>query len=342
MKDDACERSFQDLADRPRFAAAPVVMPDPARMRRWLASAPVGPDGAVLSWVNERHPGHAYCEAAGLWLSHACDASGGAATTEDTARVAEWLASQVGPAGGVGRDGRVYAFDSAVALRGLLAWRRTTGSTLLDGSIRALHGFLARSIEDGVAVRPPTTGFPRWSERFAPHLLKVALALEAFSRAFGDLSRPLLDRLAERAGAWPVNGEPVYVHAFCYAIEGRLVLARLGIAKVADRVDEAFDRLATFQRADGGLPAYGTATPDETEARCDATAQAVRLWILSGASLHADRIRPALGFLARQQAAAGGLRYSPGCDDLNVWTTIFSAQAVDWATRGGADVLDLI
>jgi hypothetical protein len=66
------------------------------------------------------------------------------------------------------------------------------------------------------------------------------------------------------------------------------------------------------------------------EPRSDATAQAVRLWLLRDRRRYGEAISRALGFLAACQSPDGGLRYSPGSDDLCSWSTMFALQAVAW------------
>jgi hypothetical protein len=303
-------------------------------MLDWLWSdSVVASDGAVASWWNPAHPGYSYPEAAGLWLAFA----GGPARRRgrDVAdRVALRLCAGIDGCGGVGRDGRTYVFDSAMALRGLIAYRRAGGIVPVDDACARLHAFVASGIADGVAVRPAAAG-DQWSLSFQPHLLKTALALQAFSDEFDVPFEPrVASRLAGLAllAARRDRERPVYLHAYCYALEGLSACVRGGITRDTGLLD-GLDWLAGLQRPDGSLPADAHA-PGSAEPRCDATAQAARLWLLHGRDGFEGAIRGALAFLADCQAPCGGMPYSPVRDDVNTWTTLFAAQAAEWHAGG--------
>lgn len=321
---------------------------DRAAMLRWLTSSQVvAEDGRVWSWHNPSHPGYAYPEAGGLWL-------GLLARERDVdpdalERVAGWL-EDCERGGSVGRDGRHYLFDHAMVLAGRRTWheRRSTSS-------RGLRPGLTTLLEDldaGRATRPEARG-SRWSERFGPHLLKLALPLRAWSDDEADARGALallLDRLPvptseDRIITGP-KGTPTYVHAHCYAAEGLWGLSESPLPSPARSharaaATRAVAWLARIQRPDGGLPPWHDGDRGWGPAPADVAAQAVRLWCGLDRRRFAAPIDRALAFLARLAAPAGGLRYHEDSEDLNTWATVFAVQALDFR-QGGADVRRLV
>ena len=300
-------------------------------MRRWLLSdAVLGIDGAVLSWVNPANPGYAYPEAAGLYLSALCtspgmNGNGGAAA----ARVAAWLCAAIDDEGGVGRDGITYLFDSAVALAGLLRYRAATGRADTDAAIHRLRRFIGEQIGAAVAVLPRGAGGDgRWSTQFGVHLLKALHSLHLYARAFdAPLPEELVHALINGSGQQP---SPVYVHPFCYEQEGHLIIEHYRLASLFEPIDGALEWLAALQQPDGGILAFANGMEGFGEPRTDATAQAVRLWLLRDPRRYRDAIGRALAFLAACQTPSGGLRYTPERDDVCSWSTMFALQAVEW------------
>ncbi|MFN8644259.1 MAG: hypothetical protein U0802_22345 [Candidatus Binatia bacterium] len=306
-------------------------MPDAAAMRRWLLSdAVLGADGSVLSWANPANPGYAYPEAAGLYLSSLCtspgiNGAGRAAVTRVAARLCDTLESN----GGVGRGDIIYLFDSAVVLAGLLRYRAATARVDADPAIHRLRGFLAEQIEAGAAVLPRRAGGDgRWSTQFGAHLLKSLHSLHLYARTFGaPLPQALVHALINGSGQQP---SPVYVHPFCYEQEGHLIIEHYRLASLFEPIDGALEWLAALQQPDGGILAFANGMEGFGEPRSDATAQAVRLWLLRDRRRYRDAIARALAFLAACQTPAGGLRYTPERDDVCSWSTMFALQAVEW------------
>lgn len=305
-------------------------LPDPAAMRHWLVRDALCADGAIVSWVNPAHPGYPYPEAAGLFLS-TMSSSPGAATGDAATldRVAGWLCRTIGTDGGVGRNGTSYLFDSAVVLAGLLRYRDAGGRVGGDGVVRRLGAFVHEQIACGAAVSPRSAEADgRWSTQFGAHLVKCLHGLHLYARAFGDpLPAHLVTALIDRSGHQP---SPVYVHPFCYEQEGHAVVQRYGLASLLEPIDGALDWLAALQQPDGGILAFANGMDGFGEARCDSTAQAVRLWLLRDRTRYSDAIVRALGFLAACQTDAGGIRYSPDSIDVCSWATMFTVQAVEW------------
>ena len=304
-------------------------------MRRWLLSDAIGDDnGAIFSWSNSAHPGYPYPEAAGLFLSTLCTMS---VVTDQhriaADRTAAWLSASLGPNGGVGRDAVEYLFDSAVALAGLLRYRRAGGRLGGDGPIHRLQRFVCDRIAAGVAVQPSEAmGDGRWSTQFGAHLVKCLHGLYLYARAFGEpVDDEVVAALINRSGQQP---SPIYVHPFCYEQEGHFIVARNGLPSLFEPVDGTVDWLAALQRPDGAILAFANGIDGFGEARSDATAQAVRLWLLRDRRRYAEPIARALGFLAGCQTPDGGIRYTPDCHDTCSWSTMFTLQAVEWLTDG--------
>ncbi|MCX4241963.1 prenyltransferase/squalene oxidase repeat-containing protein [Paraliomyxa miuraensis] len=338
------------MPDRPSLAARP----RRAALLRWLVSdAVVAPDGRVWSWHNPAHPGYAYPEAGGLWLALlAREPSGGDAPLE---RVAAWLRGCETPHE-IGRDGRGYLFDLAMVVAGRLSWADRCGHQWTDEG-PAIAAMLA-ALRAGRATSGPTHG-ERWSERFGPHLLKLALPLARWvertqdpeaTAALTELLATLRPHTLEgRVPSEPNDGPgdgPTYLHAHCYAAEG---LWRLSEAPVPTPVrmqarelaDQAVAWLARVQRADGGLPPWHDGTRGWGPAPADVAAQAVRLWSGLDPARYRGAIDRALAFLGRLGDPSGGLRYHETSDDLNTWATVFTVQALDFA-EGRADVRRLV
>jgi hypothetical protein len=318
-------------AARERGHASAAPRPDLGAMRRWLlGDTVIDRDGAVISWTNPRHPGYPYPEAAGLLLSTLSTASGFAADAGAAAdRIAGALCNAIGADGGIGRDGTTYLFDSAVALAGLLRYRRAGGRVDCDPSIHRLRRFLCEQIAARVAVLPRSAEADgRWSTQFGAHLLKCVHSLHLYARTFGDeLRDDLVATLIERSGHQP---SPVYIHPFCYEQEGHLLIEHYGLCRLFEPIDGALEWLAALQREDGAIRAFANGMDGFGEARSDATAQAVRLWLLRDRARYADAITRGLAFLAACQDPQGGIRYSPAGADVCSWSTMFAWQATQW------------
>ncbi len=318
--------------------------PDERAMLAWLASsAVVMPDGGVRSWSNPAHPGYRYPEAAGLWLSLLA----GRAPAERRDAVAHALARDAEPAGAVGRDGAAYLFDSAMALAGLLA-HEAAGGALPDPALgERLFSSVARDLAARAAVRPAgERERERWSGRYGCHHLKLAMVLGRRHARTGDprcraLAAQLVDDLGPlgEGGRFRIHERATvtYLHAACYAIEGLLAVDhwwRGALPSVQPAIEACAAWLAGAQADHGGLPAWHDGERGHGDCRSDVAAQAVRIWAAVDRRGFARPIDRALRFLAAAQHASGGLRYHPGSDDVNTWSTIFAAQAIEWATAG--------
>jgi hypothetical protein len=278
-----------------------------AAMLRHLVEI-VGPDGAVPSWVNPRHPGYAYPEAAAIVLRLLAQEPDPPRATID--RLVRFVRSQ--PAG---KDGRVYTFDRGVVMAGLMS----AGVDVGDEPER-----IASAIEQRIAVEPAAP--LRWSTIVGPHFLKLAV----FAR--GRLRDALLALRPTLVEGGRISTPPLattYVHAHGYATEGLLALGEMHDAR------RAAAWLAEIQTREGGLPREHDGHRSAGPQHADATAQAVRLWCCIDRAHFASAIDRALAFLDRLVDPIGGVRYSDATDDVNTWATAFAIQALDFA-RGHA------
>ena len=337
VRGDRSERSVAEVTQREKGneSGSHQSLPDIEAMRRWLLSDAIASrEGAILSWSNPHHAGYPYPEAGGLFLSTVCTAlsaeRGGSAVAD---RAALWLCESIAADGGVGRDGLAYLFDSAIALTGLLRYRAVGGRAGGDEPIHRLRRFIGEQIAAGTAVRPMSAAIDgRWSTQFGAHLVKCLHSLHLYARAFGEhVQDDLVATLINRSGHQP---SPVYVHPFCYEQEGHVVVAHYGLSSLFEPVEGALDWLAELQQPNGGILAFANGMDGFGEARSDATAQAVRLWLLGDRARYAKPIALALTFLAGCQAPQGGIRYAPDSDDTCSWSTMFTLQAVQWFVDG--------
>jgi hypothetical protein len=318
-----------------RLSEFRAALPDDRAMRRWLLSeAIVSAEGAVFSWSNPQRPGYAYPEAAGLLLSTIAAASFSDADAAAVAdRVAGCLVQSIAADGGVGRGGITYLFDATVVLAGLLRYRAAGGRIGGDEPIHRLWRFAGDRIASAAAVKPAAASSDgRWSTQFGAHLVKSLYALHLYEGTFGKrLPEHLVAALINRSGQQP---SPVYIHPFCYEQEGHVLVARNDLPSVFEPVAGPLDWLAALQQPDGAILAFANGMEGFGEARSDATAQAVRLWLLEDRTRYAEPIARGLAFLACCQSPDGGIRYAPGSGDLCSWSTMFTLQAVDWFLRG--------
>lgn len=340
------------MPDRPSIADRSPRTGRPQRdeLLRWLESdAVVGGEGRVWSWHNPEHPGYAYPEAGGLWL--ALMAREPEVDEARLDRVAAWLrACEQG--GGIGRDGREYLFDHGMVVAGRLAWAERRGSEWEEerGSIATMVACLRNN-----RATAPAGMQARWSERFGPHLLKLALPLAQWVElGADDEAVKALVWLAERLrpasddGRVPSVGRdgPTYLHACCYAAEGLWRLSEAPLprslrAEARAQAERTAAWLASVQRADGGLPPWHDGTHGWGPAPADVAAQAVRLWSGLDRERYRGAVERSLGFLATLTEPCGGVRYHEDSRDLNTWATLFTVQALDFA-QGRADVRRLV
>lgn len=338
----------------------------PASLLSWLAStelrAPDGPGaGHCLSWWNPRHPGYAYPEISGLLL-HLLAVEGAAPSRRD--ELVRALVVDPAPVEGVARDEQAYTFDTAMALGGLLADATRAGT---EGVARRWTDLLVtaadkRSPAAGQSWARALTPETRWSESFGAHQAKVVGALLASRDRFGPsagvgdavgICVAAATEIQEVDGRFRAHSLTVqtYVHSHCYAVEGLLMAASGGastthesvLADLKDRARAGASWLAAVQQASGGLAAWHDGQSSSGPVRADATAQALRIWTLVDPDAYADSCARAVAALEGLRVPGRGLRYEPGSDDVNAWSTIFAYQALSWqAGATAASVASLV
>jgi hypothetical protein len=305
----------------------------------------------VLSWLNPRKPGYVYPEIMGYYASLCAErgrSPGGEAWLERGARVARAIVDSLSRDGGLGRAGIDYAFDTGIALSGLLRLQRVAGGSEHRDAMLRMGAFLANSLERRVAAWKdgrPHVDLDSWSLSFGASALKAAMAMELAAEHFRDeAARELVRRTVRelvqgsfRDGAFHINAHRdwVYAHAHCYALEALLVLAPRGLADPAPIAPGAA-WLAEVQNADGSLTNWHGRTDLPLGHQGDATSQAVRIWSAVDRARYAGNVARALAFLASLQTLEGGLRYDHASEDVNSWVSMFAAQAVAWS-RDGAE-----
>jgi hypothetical protein len=339
---------------------------DPGALARWLASSDLAaPSGHCLSWWNPDRPGYPYPEVSGLLL---CLLSLAGAAPERRRELREaLLRDYTGSA--VCRGAQTYTFDTAMVLSGMLAHLSTVPSAgrppgapgpdavaeraaLAGASLLIDAAEQANPLADG---RPPSrlTAATRWSMSFGAHQAKVCGALLRAERLFGPLPG-LGDAVAACAsaalraqdddGRFRIHAASplTYTHSHCYAVEGLLMAAAISGKHRAEAAAGAA-WLTTAQRPDGGLLAWHDGCAPGGPPRADATAQALRIWVLAGRERFAGPAARAWAFLAGLSAPFRGLRYEPGSGDVNAWATIFATQAVAWHVGSpGADATTIV
>ncbi len=320
-------------------------------MWEWLGSPPViAPTGEVLSWVNDRHLGYEYPEAAALLLRLVALFSPEASVFRSL--LADGLVRRAIETGGaIGRGGQGYAFDTSMTLAALAAHQRANGATTCSPAMTALFCVIRQCVRSRRAVTIPErqpTG--HWSLRYGCHLLKSIIALREYgcldsssnvSELIDQLLRDLLPLLD--GGRFRIHCEsPVtYLHSNCYAVEGLLALRTPRPLAVEAVLYKSARWLGEVQTECGGMHAWHDGAQSTGPLRADATAQAIRIWCCVGPSEFEYQIQRGLSFLAKLQAPGGGIYYEVGSRDVNTWATIFAIQACQWASRG-AQPLQLV
>jgi len=300
-------------------------MPTVRRALAWLAGVATDSNGRVYSWRREGDPasGYPYPEASALYL-HQLMIDGD--TDLPPSQIAGSLIADYKSHSGIGKSGKIYAFDAGVALTALHA----------SGQHQAVCEEIANDLANSLHQRRASSGWPedavpRWSRHFGPHLLKSCARLLRCTPQYGDIARECFAELSTAYvdGRFESCGpmQPTYLHAQMYALEG-LSLWR---EPCLEQLSEGLDWVASNQDESGAIRAWHDGALASGPLRLDVTCQALRLW----SAVDPDRYRSnrvaARQFIERQQHSSGGFPYEPSSPDLNSWCTLFAIQAIRWS-----------
>lgn len=313
--------------------------------------------GAFYAWVDAAtgEPAFEYPEITGYALTHFA-ASDDPAEREAGTRAADWLMERLGAGGDLSaRAGwdreAIYNFDLAMISTGLLAFGRLHGEERWAAQGESLARRIAEQLSPSGELRSidsdePVTDRAAWSTEGGAHVIKVAqcllaAGLEEPARALVETAAAI-QRSDGRFVTHPSDRETM-LHPHLYATEGLWCFSEAtGDADALDRVRRGAEWAFGHQLESGGLPRYvETATGERGPEQLDATAQAVRMALLTG--IRDDRIDRAAARLAENAAGADGklsLPYQPEVNPnhRNAWVTMFGAQALELA---GADAQKL-
>jgi hypothetical protein len=328
----------------------------PEALQRGLLQYLISPvvlngSGSVYSWVNPAHPGFVYPEAMGLYLRllslHATGEPGGQIASR-AAEVAKGLERMTPQIGGLGIRGHLYLFDTCMGIAGLSTYRRKLGGDVSPETFEKMGRFVSDLAERRLALVDEEGAIPsvgrRWSTVFGAHMLKTVIALDALTEETGEgRYRALALDVAEEVihtcftdGIFRADpdGDAVYCHAHCYAMEGLLHLHARGLRESSRELRAGTDRLRAWQNEDGSMFNWYQDPSRECSKVGDATAQAVRIWLAVDPDAHRMPIERGLSFLASLRSPEAGLYYGAGSRDVNTITSVFAAQAVDWYLNG--------
>ncbi|MGK7914651.1 MAG: hypothetical protein AB4038_03775, partial [Prochloraceae cyanobacterium] len=278
-----------------------------------------------------------------------------AATSEPVLRqrthaVAQKLQSLVPVSGGLGKQGKIYVFDSCIAINGLLNYKKYLNQKVSEGSLLRMATFVTELLRHRLILLDqdlkPSLVESHWSKVFGASMLKTVIALDALTQETGDTTYLELGlEIAEEVVAKCFNNgyfrifsdnDAVYCHAHCYALEGLLHLQARGYTytNVASILKAGVEQLQTWQNDDGSLYNWYNSANKQQLKVTDATAQAIRIWLAVDRQAYSKNIERGLNFLARCQSSEGGLYYHAGSKDVNSWASIFALQALDWYYNG--------
>lgn len=307
----------------------------------WLLDGPIRfDDGMLAAWAEGSRPAHVYEESTGYLITLLCflhQQTGDERYAAEAGRTVRALVEAMGEREGCGRDGVLYLFDTVVCLRALAAFFSefpAAPESRESGPARTLSLTLVETarklVERRAACTPPGAGHDdgveHWSSLFNVHLIKALSHLSPWPGPWDVLAGELVSRWYSEGRFWSApRGDRVYLHTHCYALEGVLGLHDMPREVVA----QATDFLAEAQTASGGIPSWWSAG-EEMVLATDATAQAVRLWLLTDCERFEDNIRKGMEFMLQMLGPGGGVLYAPGLAHENSWTTIFTVQAMIW------------
>ncbi|MDD5556322.1 MAG: hypothetical protein PHN82_03625 [bacterium] len=351
---------------------------------RWLLESGIqSPGGGFHAWfdLDAGRPSFLYTEITGYGITTLlllARVSGDRGPVARAVRAAEWILSAAAhPCGGVltrlyagGEDadplysfegGRVFSFDTAMVLYGMVLLARETGERRFLDAARSMALFLTDRMQaadgsllpvfDGRRGAPFIPGGSKWSDQAGPFHAKAALGLVEIFRDTGenryrDSAVRLCDfalAAQEESGRFITGGRSATtnLHPHCYAAEGLLYAGgALGIPRFVDAARRGAEW--ALRAADGGR---GGETFDPSAGRfsgavrTDVLAQATRLAALLCPGGGPDGLRDALRarqYLGDAPGGRGGFLYRGDGRHVNSWCTMFAIHALALASEPDA------
>lgn len=261
-------------------------------------------------------------------------------------------------------QGRIYAFDTAMAGYGLLQLHKAEPCEEYDEAIRRIASFLLHKMrkKDGSfypyydsSARRCDEDLEKWSDQGGTFHAKLALFLIDYHRLTGipsyrQAATELLDGVAsaqEKDGRFITGKKDVstHLHPHAYTLEGLLYgahhLKRKDYLKAARKGFEWMLRGVSDDGSVSSIYQHGSFSHHE---RSDIVAQALRLGSVlyamdsSSVSAHLPRLEKIRSHLLLFQHGsgtrqAGGFVYGAATDGLmrvhlNAWSTMFALQAL--------------
>lgn len=328
------------------------------RLRAWLVGGSAqSPSGAFNAWLdaNTGQPAFEYPEITGYALTHLAGLND--LTTSEVAagmRAGRWLQDRVHRGDFAARDGwdggAVYNFDLAMMCNGLLTFgSRLDVGGFLDVGLTLARRLHQQAMSNGwLAALPVGAVSSRsvWSTHGTALMVKATQCL--LSAAALDPSVPYAESacvVAKMAGGIQCDDgrivtHPVDVETMChphlYAVEGLWAYASAtGDKESMERAKAGAQWIWSHRLASGGFPRY-VRTDSELAGpeQLDVTAQALRASVLTATGnmdSRADTVARIEALAVHATARTAAMPYQPAGPHLNVWVTLFAAQALELA-----------
>lgn len=358
--------SLHDQRHAPQARASTLSEGLSAQLRRWLTSGRCQrSNGAFVAWRDARTGVHAfeYPEITGYALTYLAGRPNlGADEALVGRQAAEWLIRRFQVGNYAARDGwdegTIYLFDLAMIANGLLTFGErvseeryvTSGLDLAAKLIDELQGACGpRTLSPAT---PTTNRASNWSTTGQAHMCKAVQCLLHADRLGVRGATAVAERLVahtlrlQAKDGWFRTQQAtgvVMLHPHLYAIEGLWIW---GTARSDDhalaQARHGMTWLWTHQLQHGGFPqlAANSGLSSEADAveQMDVTCQAIRMTL----ALHLDmpgidRAKQRLTCVAQYDGpGCAALPYQPASlpHHLNVWATLFGAQATEVVSAG--------
>lgn len=311
----------------------------------WLLFSPIRTEkGAIISWLNPDHPGFIYDEATAIFIklmTYLYEVTGSQTYLDEAIKSAEYLMPSVLANKGIGKDGKIFLFDTGICLSAFIELNRFCNK--YHEAIWQMEQFILECINKRKAYvlfgqKKDCTNSRNsvWSLKFGPHLLKLAIPiLELYrEKQIAKYITILSDLVDDLLSASYHNGrffidpysDEMYLHSHCYATEGLLYLVLSGLDQYQSYVEKSLSFMAEIQYPNGGIPCWYKQT--SKSAAGDATVQALRMWTLYNKEKFRTNIECAESFMHSLKSTNGGIHYSSESRDLNSWVTMFYIQAL--------------